>query len=77
MPEAAALLGKHREEASWGSFQDIKNRFRSVDVLSGNRVIFDIKGNDYRLVTVVAYRQGLMEVLWIGTHAEYSKKNWS
>ncbi|MFM7604795.1 MAG: type II toxin-antitoxin system HigB family toxin [Prosthecobacter sp.] len=43
------------EEASWASFQDIKNRFRSADVLSGNRVIFDIKGNDYRLVTVVAY----------------------
>jgi mRNA interferase HigB len=64
------------EEASWASFQDIKNRFRSADVLSGNRVIFDIKGNDYRLVTVVAYRQGLMKVLWIGTHAEYSKNKW-
>jgi mRNA interferase HigB len=64
------------EEADWKSFQDIKAQFRSADVLSGNRVIFDIKGNHFRLVTVVAYRQGILQVLWIGTHAEYSKKKW-
>ncbi len=64
------------EAADWKSFQDIKNHFRSADILSGNRVIFDIKGNDYRLVAVVAYKQGVMQVLWIGTHAEYSKKKW-
>ncbi|MCW0218029.1 MAG: type II toxin-antitoxin system HigB family toxin [Prosthecobacter sp.] len=65
------------EAAEWKSFQEIKNNIRSADVLSGNRVIFDIKGNDYRLVALVRYRQGVMEILWIGTHAEYSKKKWN
>jgi mRNA interferase HigB len=64
------------EEAKWESFQDIRSQFRSADVLSGNRVIFDIKGNNYRLITVVSYRQGMIQVLWMGTHAEYSKKRW-
>lgn len=65
------------EAAKWKSFQEIKEQFRSADVLGGNRVIFDIKGNKFRLVTVVAYRQGVIQVLWIGTHAEYNKKKWS
>jgi len=64
------------EAASWQSFQDIKQQFSSADVLSGNRVIFDIKGNKYRLITVVAYRHGIVQVLWIGTHAEYDKNTW-
>lgn len=62
------------EAAKWKNFQDVKNQFRSADVLSGNRVIFNIKGNKHRLVTVVAYQQGVVQVIWVGTHAEYSKK---
>ena len=64
------------EAAEWKSFQDVKKQFNSADVLSGNRIIFDIKGNKYRLITVAAYRQGILQVLWVGTHAEYNKKKW-
>lgn len=64
------------EAARWRTPQDIKNFSRSADILSGNRVIFNIKGNDYRLVVAVAYQQGIVRILWIGTHAEYSKKTW-
>ncbi len=53
---------------------DIKRRYRSVDFLADNRVIFDIKGNSYRLVVKVRYQNGLVVVEWVGTHAEYDKK---
>jgi len=62
------------EEASWNTPQDIKQRYRSADFLAGNRVIFNIKGNSYRLVVQVRYQNGMVAVEWVGTHAEYDKK---
>jgi len=65
---------KEAEESSWQTTQDIKNRYRSADFLADNRVIFNIKGNHYRLVVKVRYQNGIVVVEWVGTHAEYSKK---
>lgn len=62
------------ERSQWLTPQDIKNRFCSADFLADNRVIFNIKGNHYRLVVKVRYQNGLVVVEWVGTHAEYSKK---
>jgi mRNA interferase HigB len=61
------------EAAEWKTPQDIKNRYRSADILSGNRVVFDIGGNNYRMVVLVRYRMGVLLIQKIGTHAEYSK----
>ena len=61
------------EEAEWNTPQDIKDRYRSVDFLSENRVVFDIGGNNHRLVVLVRYSQGMLLIQKIGTHAEYSK----
>jgi len=58
----------------WKTTQDIKNRYRSADFLSDNRVIFNIKGNHYRLLVRVRYQGGIVVIEWVGTHAEYSKK---
>jgi mRNA interferase HigB len=58
----------------WLTSQDIKRRYKSADFLADNRVIFNIKGNKYRLVVQVRYRGGIVLIEWIGTHAEYSKK---
>ena len=73
----SALIAWHRDacDSSWSSPQDIKIRYRSADFLSENRVIFNIKGNDYRLVVQMRYQNGIAVILWVGTHAEYSKKN--
>ena len=60
--------------AKWHTPQDIRNALNSVDFLSGNRVIFNIGGNKHRLVVVVVYTAETVVVNWIGTHAEYSKK---
>ncbi|MEQ9546412.1 MAG: type II toxin-antitoxin system HigB family toxin [Marinobacter sp.] len=62
------------EEYDWQTPQDIKDRFSSADFLADNRVIFNIKGNHFRLVVKVRYRNGIVVVEWVGTHAEYSKK---
>ena len=62
------------ERENWKTPQDIKRRYRSADFLADNRVIFDIKGNSYRLVVKVRYQSGLVVVEWVGTHAEYSRK---
>ncbi|WP_257293867.1 type II toxin-antitoxin system HigB family toxin [Endozoicomonas sp. YOMI1] len=67
-----------REEArsaKWTSFHDIKERYRSANHIADKRVIFNIKGNDYRLVVQVSYRNGIVVIEWVGTHAEYDKQN--
>lgn len=63
------------ERNTWLTTQDIKQRYKSADFLPDNRVIFNIKGNSYRLVVQVRYRNEIVLIEWVGTHAEYSKKN--
>lgn len=60
-------------KASWTQPADIKSQYRSASVLKNRRVVFNIKGNDYRLVVAVAYRLGIVYVKFIGTHADYDK----
>ncbi len=62
------------EHACWQSPQDIKNRYNSADFLADNKVIFDIKGNHYRLVVKVRYQNGIVVIEWVGTHAQYDKQ---
>ena len=59
----------------WMSPQDVKNRHASVSFLAANTVIFNVKGNDYRLEVTVAYKVGVVSIVWIGTHAEYDDRN--
>lgn len=57
--------------ASWTQPADIKTKYRSASILKNRRVVFNIKGNDYRLVVSVAYRFNAVYIKFIGTHAEY------
>ncbi len=57
--------------ATWRSPQDIKNQYRNASFIGNNRVVFNIKGNDYRLIVAVAYRIGVLYIKFIGTHAAY------
>jgi len=61
------------KKASWNSPAQIKEVYRSVSILSNNRVVFNIKGNTYRLIVVVEYSQGKMFIRFVGTHAEYDR----
>jgi len=62
------------KRANWKTTHDIKQKYGSADFLADNKVIFNIKGNDYRLVVQVRYQNGIVKIEWLGTHAEYSKK---
>lgn len=64
-------------KATWKTPHDIKARYNSVDFLSGNHAIFNIKGNRYRLMTEINYEQGTVSIEWVGTHAEYDKQSFS
>lgn len=59
------------KKAKWQSPSHIKEKYRSVSILKNRRVVFNIKGNAYRLVIAVAYRYGALYVKFIGTHQEY------
>jgi len=59
--------------ADWKSPTDIKAAYCNASFLPGNRVIFNIKGNDYRLVVAVHYNRGMMFIRFVGTHAEYDR----
>lgn len=60
-------------KAEWKTPQDIKNQYASASFLSNNRVVFNIKGNDHRLIVAVAYRLGVLYIKFVGTHAEYDR----
>ena len=59
--------------ADWKSFVDIKARYGSADALPGDRVIFNIKGNTYRLIVRIHYNTGIVFIRFVGTHAAYDK----
>jgi len=63
------------ECASWATPQQLKARYASASFLAGNTVIFNVKGNQYRLEVIVAYEVGLVTVVWAGTHDEYDERN--
>jgi len=59
--------------ASWQTPNDIKLRYPSASFLADNRVVFNIAGNNYRLIVHINYPFGIVYVKFIGTHAEYDK----
>jgi mRNA interferase HigB len=60
-------------DAQWRTPQYILARYGSADLLSGNRVVFNVKGNQYRLVVKIHYNTGIVYIRFIGTHAEYDR----
>ncbi|MDR2622176.1 MAG: type II toxin-antitoxin system HigB family toxin [Dysgonamonadaceae bacterium] len=64
---------KHTTESKWDCFYDMKQTFGSVDSVGNNRFIFNIKGNDYRLIAIVIFASRKVYIRFIGTHEEYSK----
>lgn len=57
--------------ATWKNSAEIKQKYRSASIVSAERVVFNIKGNEYRLVVAVNYAFQIVLILWIGTHREY------
>lgn len=65
------------ENAEWKSINDIKLDFPSVDYVGKQHYVFNIKGNNYRLVVVIKFMMGYIFIRFVGTHSEYDKINCS
>lgn len=61
------------EAADWSSPQDVKERYPGASILAGNRFVFDIKGNQYRLIVYIFFPAKLVYIKFFGTHADYDK----
>src|SRR5579862_8188642 len=59
--------------ADWKNFSEMKNTFNSVDAVGNDRYVFNIKGNDYRLIALIIFKVRTVFILFIGTHSEYDK----
>jgi mRNA interferase HigB len=67
-----AWFGEIRK-AAWSNAADVKRHHATASVISADRVVFNIKGNSYRLVVAVDFEKAIVFIKWIGTHAEYDK----
>lgn len=60
-------------KAQWKSAADVKRLYATASIVSSDRVVFNIKGNDFRLVAAIDYEKGIVWIKWIGAHAEYDE----
>jgi mRNA interferase HigB len=79
-PAQQAVVTKHLDawyktvwKAQWKSSAELKEQVSSASVLTSERVVFNIKGNDYRLIAAINFRRQILFVKWLGTHKEYDK----
>lgn len=61
------------KHADWKSPADIKSIYRNASFLANNRVVFNIKGNSYRLIVAVQYAHSLLYIRFVGTHKQYDR----
>jgi mRNA interferase HigB len=66
-----AIVGR----AQWRTPAEVKASYPKASILKGSRVVFNIKGNDYRLIASVQYQAGALAIRFFGTHSEYDKIN--
>jgi len=73
--QALRAWEKEAEHAGWKSPEEIKERYASASILPDKRVVFNIKGNNYRLVVKIHYNTGVVFIRFVGTHEEYDRIN--
>ncbi len=59
--------------AEWDNFTHVRQTFNSADYVGNKRVVFNIKGNKYRLVALVLFKMKMVYIRFVGTHAEYDQ----
>ena len=60
-------------KARWSSTAEVRQRYASASIISSERIVFNIKGNDYRLVVSVDFEKGIVWIKWLGTHRDYDR----
>lgn len=75
-PDCEGALEKWYEEAkaaNWKNFTEVKRTFNTVDAVGNDRYVFDIKGNQYRLIALIIFKVRTVFILFVDTHKEYDK----
>jgi mRNA interferase HigB len=62
-------------KAKWTSTAEVKRRYASASIVTADRIVFNIKGNAYRLVVSVDFEKGIVWIKWIGSHKDYDRIN--
>lgn len=65
------------KNSDWNNITDIRSAFNTVDYVGNNRYVFNIRGNNYRLVTIIIFASKKVYIRFIGTHQEYDKTDCS
>jgi mRNA interferase HigB len=60
-------------KAEWTSSADVKRLYATASIVSAERIVFNVKGNDYRLVVAVDFEKAIVWIKWIGTHKAYDR----
>ncbi len=63
------------QAAGWSSPAELKSQFRNASIIGSKRVVFNIRGNDFRLVLDIEYKLKIVFIIWFGHHQEYEKVN--
>ncbi len=63
------------ESAQWRTPEDVKRAHPKASILKGGRVVFNIKANDFRLIALVQYRDGVVMIRFFGSHEDYDRVN--
>ena len=66
---------RETEQSSWANINDLKKEYPNASILNDNRIVFNIKGNKYRLIVKLTFEYQICWIRFIGTHAEYDKIN--
>jgi mRNA interferase HigB len=61
------------QSASWRGSAEVKELYATASIVSADRVVFNIKGNSYRLVVAIDYEKGILWIKWLGTHKDYDQ----
>ena len=72
---ALRIWFKKARNAKWKNLNELKKDFPSADFVGNNRIVFDIKGNNYRIVVIAFFTGQKLFIRFVGTHAEYDKIN--
>ena len=59
--------------STWENTNELKSKYGNASIISSKRVVFNIKGNDYRLIVDIEYKLKIVFIVWFGTHTEYDK----
>ncbi|TKG91630.1 type II toxin-antitoxin system HigB family toxin [Puteibacter caeruleilacunae] len=59
--------------SDWNNANELKAEYRNASIIGDKRVVFNIKGNDFRLIVDIEYRMKIVFIVWFGTHVEYDK----